>query len=137
MPQVAPREGSVDRNTFFNPNIRCVLRSLPARGAWIEISKRITEPDISYVAPREGSVDRNGVGDVHMVIGYGSLPARGAWIEITKLMTFQAKLDKSLPARGVWIEIKSIFREATRLGTPHGEYQSAGPQSSSIDEEAV
>lgn len=43
----------------------------------------------------------------------------------------------SLPARGVWIEIKSIFREATRLGTPHGEHQSAGPQSSSVDEEAV
>ena len=65
------------------------------------------------VAPREGSVDRN-----------------------SQLWT-AGIMSKSLPARGVWIEIKSIFREATRLGTPHGEHQSAGPQSSSVDEEAV
>ena len=31
--------------------------SLPARGAWIEIVKKITTADAARVAPREGSVD--------------------------------------------------------------------------------
>ena len=90
------------------------LLSLPARGAWIEIIGEGGDLVWMQVAPREGSVDRN---------------ARFARLE--------RPLERSLPARGAWIEIKSIFREATRLGTPHGEHQSAGPQSSSIDEEAV
>ena len=58
--EVAPREGSVDRNQLCLLNGRYLSKSLPARGAWIEISK-LTQSCL--VRPK-------------------SLPARGAWIEI-------------------------------------------------------
>ena len=37
---VAPREGSVDRNHYMKKGYMHFTRSLPARGAWIEISAR-------------------------------------------------------------------------------------------------
>ena len=58
--------------------------SLPARGAWIEISN-----------PQRPSHTS------------GSLPARGAWIEITQ-QTINMPPSKSLPARGAWIEIMAV-----------------------------
>ena len=33
------------------------VKSLPARGAWIEIPRALSPADISVVAPRTGSVD--------------------------------------------------------------------------------
>ena len=107
------------------------LRSLPARGAWIEISRLGKWPRGTIVAPREGSVDRNHdhqrfcenqpvaprEGSVDRNISVSlflkicnrSLPARGAWIEILKLI-FTLMKKTSLPARGAWIEIlKLIF----------------------------
>ena len=63
---------------------RAIARSLPARGAWIEIGPS---------------------GQTHC--RRGSLPARGAWIEIER--TIPWALDReSLPARGAWIEILPI-----------------------------
>ena len=59
---VAPREGSVDRNRI---RIHCYILQL-------------------QVAPREGSVDRNCLCKNCIVLLRGSLPARGAWIEIPK-----------------------------------------------------
>ena len=58
---------------------RC--RSLPARGAWIEIGADRVE--------------------LHAVL---SLPARGAWIEMARPRRCRCG-TRSLPARGAWIEI--------------------------------
>ena len=59
-----------------------MLRSLPLRGAWIEISC---------------ATDKN--------IFITSLPLRGAWIEIIAYVFTTSPLPRSLPLRGAWIEI--------------------------------
>ena len=62
-------------------------RSLPARGAWIEISNETAETlTVKAVAPREGSVDRNK--SIAFIASESpmSLPARGAWIEIVQML---------------------------------------------------
>ena len=59
-------------------------RSLPSRGAWIEISR----------SP-EG-----------ITMGCRSLPSRGAWIEIRAPHVVHNVLCRSLPSRGAWIEIR-------------------------------
>ena len=56
---VAPLAGSVDRNLHFSRPDKGPLRSLPSRGAWIEIPSTVFKE-----------------------IGVKSLPSRGAWIEI-------------------------------------------------------
>ena len=76
-----------------------MARSLPARGAWIEMQ-------------------------VHVCDGCRavSLPARGAWIEITQYGPPPAP-SLSLPARGAWIEIFALptlipqLRVAPRKGS--------------------
>ena len=60
------------------------ILSLPARGAWIEMS------GVGVMA-HEGT----------------SLPARGAWIEI-KRTPEENGIKLSLPARGAWIEIGRV-----------------------------
>ena len=62
------------------------LASLPARGAWIEIS----------------------VSSLHMLHKAPSLPARGAWIEIRCALPIALGV-KSLPARGAWIEMTELI----------------------------
>ena len=57
-------------------------KSLPVRGAWIEIGVEAC---------------------VHAFIG--SLPVRGAWIEIFIILLSKIFTDLSLPVRGAWIEI--------------------------------
>ena len=60
---------------------RQIQKSLPARGAWIEMKpSTLSRPSLS------------------------SLPARGAWIEI-RCLGAAAAWRWSLPARGAWIEI--------------------------------
>ena len=59
-------------------------RSLPVRGAWIEIFKQFKI--VSFIS---------------------SLPVRGAWIEIV-FGTMVTDICQSLPVRGAWIEIYSI-----------------------------
>ena len=68
---------------------QCTTRSLPVRGAWIEIQA-------------EGRGESAGK----------SLPVRGAWIEITCRNT-GCEQAKSLPVRGAWIEM-----EESRSGAP-------------------
>jgi len=68
--------------------INCFLpiMSLPARGAWIEISISIRPLALLL-----------------------SLPARGAWIEIGYKKISARTIKSSLPARGAWIEILNIY----------------------------
>ena len=74
-------------------------KSLPSRGAWIEI------PTMSRSFP-----------------GMMSLPSRGAWIEIRHTIPRQFR-SKSLPSRGAWIEIKPCAEFWNPQGgrSPHGE----------------
>ena len=58
------------------------MKSLPARGVWIEIAWR-------SIVVEDGP----------------SLPARGVWIEIVLWEIMWMTGYKSLPARGVWIEM--------------------------------
>ena len=61
-------------------------KSLPVRGAWIEI---ITKSALTYT--------------------FTSLPVRGAWIEMSALSEYR-RVMLSLPVRGAWIEIDSTDR---------------------------
>ena len=79
---VAPREGSVDRNWERLAQRLNQSKSLPARGAWIEITIFAEVVSFPMVAPREGSVDRNHNFCSGIRFAKSSLPARGAWIEI-------------------------------------------------------
>ena len=74
------------RGAWIEMGSRCPtcagVPSLPSRGAWIEIHAGRRKLMPSSVAPLAGSVDRN----LGSLKGYcereGSLPSRGAWIEI-------------------------------------------------------
>ena len=59
-----------------------INKSLPSRGAWIEIAP--------FMA---------------LESAFASLPSRGAWIEIEKIFLGSVMI-KSLPSRGAWIEIR-------------------------------
>ena len=76
------------------------LESLPARGAWIEITVY-------------GWVDTADM----------SLPARGAWIEMSIAWLDAHVVEGSLPARGAWIEIMEYREKPPRwpCRSPHGE----------------
>ena len=63
--------------------LRDAAKSLPVRGAWIEIPYRLPSDS-----------------------GLPSLPVRGAWIEISRSDGASAEIS-SLPVRGAWIEITS------------------------------
>ena len=78
--------------------------SLPSRGAWIEIIYARMSAVFSAVAPLAGSVDRNPSLEEGQENLLRSLPSRGAWIEISG-STLWEMLLRSLPSRGAWIEI--------------------------------
>ena len=82
---VAPCEGSVDWNRHLQKDWPNAGRSLPVRGAWIEIP--LSGLELSKLS--------------------GSLPVRGAWIEIPKSNS-SCKTIASLPVRGAWIEIPAL-----------------------------
>ena len=65
-------------------------RSLPPRGAWIEIRQVELE-----------------------LLAAGSLPPRGAWIEMSPRGGFCTNQAGSLPPRGAWIEIGGSWAVAT------------------------
>ena len=69
-----------------------LTKSLPARGAWIEIIK-------------------NAVTEFSMM----SLPARGAWIEIDDPDPVRLVYYRSLPARGAWIEIQALSHSSAPI----------------------
>ena len=83
-------------------------RSLPARGAWIEI-----ENEFTVAGPGCSRSPRGERGLKYRLHAYTttiqrSLPARGAWIEIVTRYPCEACARASLPARGAWIEILHI-----------------------------
>ena len=77
-----------------------VNKSLPPRGAWIEIRWRNKR-----------------------VVRNPSLPPRGAWIEIGMVLTPSNHVVRSLPPRGAWIEITKtrIRSKRTSSRSPRGE----------------
>ena len=81
-----------------------MFRSLPSRGAWIEMIWTHWGGLMLIVAPLAGSVDRNSATLLQGLAGDTSLPSRGAWIEMDSGEAgFSPAL--SLPSRGAWIEI--------------------------------
>ena len=73
--------------------------SLPARGAWIEIKKVVSE--IKACPGRSPQGERGLKSGGHMPVKKtkGSLPARGAWIEITILHPSMVE-DRVAPRKG-------------------------------------
>ena len=89
-------------------------KSLPARGAWIEIRCANAGNNRYCCRSPHGERGLKCLNDVLVFRTKMSLPARGAWIEIRR----RANIDqtaKSLPARGAWIEISLIFFGITIL----------------------
>ena len=83
-----------------------VCKSLPSRGAWIEILNVVSGILVNrMVAPLAGSVDRNPYLTYDLVTSAWSLPSRGAWIEILPYRMVKPRSVPSLPSRGAWIEI--------------------------------
>ena len=99
-----------------------VRRSLPPRGAWIEILLRIAcSPRWASRSPRGERGLKYDI--VQSIIGRTvSLPPRGAWIEIA-LSRDAAWSRWSLPPRGAWIEIRCLWRW-------HNDYAVAPPTGS-------
>ena len=100
---------------------RC-LKSLPARGVWIEITiARCTINGIESHSPQGEcglklkAIDGRKADKV-------SLPARGVWIEI-RCSECKLHPHSSLPARGVWIEMVSLHgrRKSRSRHSPQGE----------------
>ena len=61
------------------------MKSLPSRGAWIEIQPALTGKSYNIA----------------------SLPSRGAWIEIVCVKNNYI-YNESLPSRGAWIEMQTV-----------------------------
>ena len=81
-------------------------RSLPARGAWIEMTHpRKIEKGVNSRSPH-GERGLKSAGIVRVNSVSMSLPARGAWIEIRADKLVLVYRVMSLPARGAWIEIR-------------------------------
>ena len=97
-------------------------RSLPTRGAWIEIPLRwMYSVYPSRSLPTRGAwieipVPRPSIGEP------GSLPTRGAWIEI-QWSGCALHSTPSLPTRGAWIEIMGFAFCTLPMASrsPHGE----------------
>ena len=102
---VAPLTGSVDRNRSGWASSAGSARSLPSRGAWIEIRPWKRDRKTYCVAPLTGSVDRNTPPRIASAKAAMSLPSRGAWIEIIYGQGGANTRYASLPSRGAWIEI--------------------------------
>ena len=100
-----PRKGNVDRNvpihytrldriqtfpargTWIEMSRRCAARVLPlstfpARGTWIEITLALLQPAKPLDVPRKGNVDRNINSSEENKYDFATFPARGTWIEI-------------------------------------------------------
>ncbi len=56
---VVPLAGDVDRNDVNKAIMRCLVKSSPSRGTWIEISSDSPSYPEYCVVPLAGDVDRN------------------------------------------------------------------------------
>ena len=116
---VAPHAGSVDRNLHCRPRFSKLRRSLPTRGAWIEISAEKEIGKRWKVAPHAGSVDRN-----HLLFSHSILhlvaPHAGSVDRNNMEKVFEQSKQESLPTRGAWIEISTCSSVADRrIVAPH------------------
>ena len=105
-----------ERGLKWRRGVKCkpAYESLPARGAWIEMSD---DGVTGYGTP--GSLPARGAWiEIAFLPGcatfFVSLPARGAWIEIVPIDSILRKRGRSLPARGAWIEILTEKHELFR-----------------------
>ena len=102
--KVAPHAGSVDRNSERSKLILGGKKSLPTRGAWIEILSGSQRDFDEYVAPHAGSVDRNAVH--HDAVGGKLVAPHAGSVDRNCSATASGKWTMgSLPTRGAWIEI--------------------------------
>ena len=112
---VALRKESVDRNCMVVIGALCVLPSLSARRAWIEIRD---PPCYSYFVRSSLSARRAWIEiDIppNLDADHASLSARRAWIEILNAETLSALACSSLSARRAWIEIDDMSGETGRI----------------------
>ena len=82
-------------------------KSLPVRGAWIEIGKA------ARLAHQPSSLPVRGawieiVRSCRALYPRQSLPVRGAWIEMRSGFSAPRFQSRSLPVRGAWIEIPGM-----------------------------
>ena len=101
---------------------RTVIASLPTRGAWIEISTQCRREESRHSRSPHGERGLKFVVPVNHRRFLASLPTRGAWIEISMSKRSRG-LSPSLPTRGAWIEILyHIGAYNVDTGrSPHGE----------------
>ena len=93
-------------------------RSLPPRGAWIEIGYGFGSGNGDGCRSPHGERGLKFTPEIVIVVPVGSLPPRGAWIEMA-LNRNRSKHYWSLPPRGAWIEILIIlFNLLTRKVAP-------------------
>ena len=90
----------------YRPAGRACRRSLPSRGAWIEIDKAAgLDVDMGLSLPSRGAWIEIAA-KMFMDYVVGSLPSRGAWIEIGAGSLRIGRGLRSLPSRGAWIEMR-------------------------------
>ena len=97
-------------------------RSLPVRGAWVEISLSTSSGDGNASLPVRGAWVEI-LPSTAILYADASLPVRGAWVEIPAHASGSACAAPSLPVRGAWVEMKlgswDYISEACR--SPCGE----------------
>ena len=120
---VAPLTGSVDSNKAQYKNYIASLKSLPSRGAWIEIQVLLEVPGLPKSLPSRGAWIEMGGWPSLLPASGTSLPSRGAWIEIGCRCNGYGEQPGSLPSRGAWIEMISSAPGPLRTPSrsPHGE----------------
>ena len=98
------------------------LLSLPARGAWIEIRRLRQNGSRPTRRSPHGERGLKCLRAFRRVEFCVSLPARGAWIEMQNWLSGSTAIG-SLPARGAWIEIRLQPSENEKIPgrSPHGE----------------
>ena len=99
-------------------------RSLPPRGAWIEIT--LSPLPAARAVPCRSPRGERGLKSalcLRRQTRWSSLPPRGAWIEMFKIRCFSVVRFWSLPPRGAWIEMYiSSKTKISLLGrSPRGE----------------
>ena len=89
-------------------------RSLPMRGAWIEMAIRRGTRNTAICRSPCGERGLKLVRQSLPEALKKSLPMRGAWIEIKRILQESIRI-KSLPMRGAWIEILCFCDCAVRV----------------------
>ena len=96
----------MDRNKIGIATIDCIIKSLSARRAWIEIAKISTLKPLTAVALRKESVDRNSFYTQKRNLPKVAL--RKESVDRNRILfIFTTSKCLSLSARRAWIEIMS------------------------------